>query len=174
MNPIDRLKVSVSKLQKLKNFDLVSFSYNFQRLVDSLYFFHNVIGKNCLTAEDLSKIQYSCKTRPKEGQVAYFYIEHSYPKEIYNSHWCLVLKDFGNVMLVAPLTSIKSALDADKTQYDVIVKIKDFIESGESRLRVNQIFSADTMRIDANKGIYELETDFESVKNDIEKIFKTT
>lgn len=165
VNPIDRLKASVNKLQKLKNFDLTSFSYNFQRLVDSLYFFHNIIGNNCRTALELSKIQYSCKIRPKEGQVAYFYIEHSYPKEIYNSHWCLVLKDFGNVMLIAPLTSIKGELNAEKTQYDIIIKIKDFPENGESRLRVNQIFSADTMRIDSDKGVYDLETDFADVKN---------
>ena len=54
--------------------------------------------------------------RPVEGDICYFYIENSYPKEIFNSHWCLILKDFGNTMLVVPMVSIKSdSAPVDKT-----------------------------------------------------------
>lgn len=79
---------------------------------------------------------------PKEGQVAYFYIETSYPKEIYNSHWCLVLKDLGSLLVVVPLTSIKQDSNPVDKEREMIIKIKNFEESGCSKLKVNQIFSA--------------------------------
>ena len=58
----------------------------------------------------------------------------------------------------------------DVTEIDI--KIKDFENDSLSRLHINQIFSADIMRIDKTKPIYDLEDDFEEVRNEIfEKIF---
>lgn len=174
MKPIERLNKSVTKLLKIRHFDLTSFSYNFERMVNNIYFFNNSLCANCQSESDVSNVQYNLpiKERPKEGQVAFFYIENSYPKEIFNSHWCLVLKDFGSLMLVVPMTSVKSNSSEIYEPTEIDVKIKDFENDGTSRLHVDQIFSADIMRIDKSKPIYDLDDDFEVVKNKIfERIF---
>lgn len=174
MKPIDRLNKSVTKLSKIRHLDLTSFSYNFERMVNNIYFFNNSLCANCQNKSDVSNVQYKLplKERPKEGQVAFFYIENSYPKEIFNSHWCLILKDFGSLMLVVPMTSVKSDSSEIYESTEIDVKIKDFENDGISRLHVDQIFSADIMRIDKSKPIYDLDNDFEVVKNKIfERIF---
>ena len=174
MKPIERLNKSVTKLLKIRHLDLASFSYNFERMVNNIYFFNNSLCANCQNESDVSNVQYKLplKERPKEGQVAFFYIENSYPKEIFNSHWCLILKDFGSLMLVVPMTSVKSDSSEIYESTEIDVKIKDFENDGISRLHVDQIFSADIMRIDKSKPIYDLDNDFEVVKNKIfERIF---
>ena len=174
MKPIERLNKSVTKLLKIRHLDLTSFSYNFERMVNNIYFFNNSLCANCQNESDVSNVQYNlpAKERPKEGQVAFFYIENSYPKEIFNSHWCLILKDFGSLMLVVPMTSVKSNSSEVYEPTEIDIKIKDFENDGTSRLHVDQIFSADIMRIDKSKPIYDLDDDFEVVKNKIfEKIF---
>lgn len=171
MNYRQELYKISDKLLSIKNFDLESFIFNYRRMVNSIYHFHNVIGKNARNNQDLSRIKYNIKDMPvpKEGQVAYFYIENSYPKEIFNSHWCLILKHFGNTMLVIPMTSIKSSSASVDKEIEMIVKIKDFENDGCCKLKVHQMFCADTMRINTNKKIYELQTDFSYVK---EKVYK--
>ena len=174
MKPIERLNKSVTKLLKIRHLDLTSFSYNFERMVNNIYFFNNSLCANCQNESDVSNVQYNlpAKERPKEGQVAFFYIENSYPKEIFNSHWCLILKDFGSLMLVVPMTSVKSNSSEVYEPTEIDIKIKDFENDGTSRLHVDQIFSADIMRIDKSKPIYDLDDDFEVIKNKIfEKIF---
>lgn len=161
-----------NQLLKIKNFDIESFVYNYKRMVNSVYHFHNTIGKNANTSVQLSKIKYTLKgmKRPVEGDICYFYIENSYPKEIFNSHWCLILKDFGNTMLVVPMVSIKKdSADVDKT-CEMIVKIKDFEEDGCSKLKIHQMFSADIMRINPNKKTYRLQTDYNYVKEKIKEL----
>ncbi len=161
-----------NQLLKIKNFDIVSFVFNYKRMVNSLYHFHNTIGKNAKTPIQLSKIKYNLKSmkRPVEGDVCYFYIENSYPKEIFNSHWCLILKDFGNTMLVVPMVSIKKdSADVDKS-CEMIVKIKDFEEDGCSKLKIHQIFSADIMRINPEKKVYRLQTNYDYVKEKIKEL----
>lgn len=163
---------SVDNLVNAKNFDLVSFTYNFKRMVDNIIFFHNIIGKNATNSNDLSKIQYrlTSSQRPLEGQIAYFYIENSYPKEIFNSHWCLVLKDLGNTMTIIPTTSIKEDTTKIDRSSEIMIKIKDFEEDGCSRLKIHQLFSADILRIDKSKKIYDLQTDFGYIKEEVKKI----
>ncbi len=166
LNDIDK------KLLSIKNFDLVSFVYNYKRMINSIYHFHNTIGKNAQTQQQLSQIKYNLKgiKRPVEGDICYFYIENSYPKEIFNSHWCLILKDFGNTMLIIPMVSIKNdSAPVDKT-CEMIVKIKDFQEDGCSKLKIHQMFCADVMRINPQKNTYRLQTDYDYVKMNIVKL----
>lgn len=161
----------INKIMKLKNFDTISFYYNFKRLVYNLDKFHNNIGSNAKNKHELSEIKYDIKGKtPKEGQVAYFFIENSYPKEIFNSHWCLVLKDLGNILVVIPLTSIKPNSKKVDPNRETIIKIKNFEEKGCSKLKINQIFSADLMRFDGSRKIYDLQTDFKYVKDKIKNI----
>lgn len=160
------------KILKIKNFDIESFVFNYKRMIDSIYHFHNNIGKNASSSSQLSKIKYNLKgkARPISGDVCYFYIENSYPKEIFNSHWCLVLKDFGNTMLIIPLVSIKQESAQVDKSCEMIVKIRNFQEDGCSKLKIHQMFCADVMRINPNKPTYRLQTDFGHVKLRIKEI----
>lgn len=171
MTPIERLNKSVTKLSKINFFDLTSFSYNFSRMVDNIFFFNNSLCATCQNESEVSNVQYklSAQNRPMEGQVAFFYIENSYPKEIFNSHWCLVLKDFGSLMLVIPMTSVKPDSSDIYKPTEIDVKIKNFSNETVSRLHIDQIFSADIMRVDKSKPIYDLEDDFENIKFEINK-----
>lgn len=65
------------------------------------------------------------------------------------------------------MTSIKSDSPDIYIPTEIDVKIKDFENDGMSRLHVDQIFSADIMRIDKSKPIYDLEDDFELVRDKI-------
>ena len=161
-----------AKLLKIKNFDITSFVYNYKRMVQSIYHFHNTIGKNASSPTELSQIRYNLKgmPRPTEGDVCYFYIENSYPKEIFNSHWCLILKDFGNTMLVVPMVSIKKESAGVDKSCEMIVKIKDFEEDGCSKLKIHQMFCADVMRINPQKNVYSLQTDYNYVKEKIKEL----
>ena len=172
MDYIKELDSIRDQLLTINNFCIEDFIWNYKRMISSIYHFHNVIGKNASDATTLSKIKYNLKSmpRPKEGQVVYLYIENSYPKEIFNSHWCLILKDFGNTFLVVPMVSIKkNSAPLDKST-ELIVKIKDFEEFGCSKLKVHQMFCGDIMRINPKKKIYDLQTDFNYVKNKIKEL----
>ena len=160
------------KILQIKNFDIVNFVYNYKRMVNSIYHFHNTIGKNAQNTTQLSQIRYNLKgmKRPTDGDVCYFYIENSYPKEIFNSHWCLILKDFGNTMLVVPMVSIKKESAGVDNSCEMIVKIKDFEEEGCSKLKIHQMFSADVMRINPSKKVYRLQTNYDYVKETIRKL----
>lgn len=166
------LELINKKILSIKNFDIISFVYNYKRMINSIYHFHNTIGRNVNNNTELSKIKYNLKgmEHPSEGDVCYFYIENSYPKEIYNSHWCLILKDFGNTMLIVPLVSIKKeSAPVDKT-CEMIIRVKDFEEEGCSKLKVHQMFCADIMRINPNKKVYKLQTSYDYVKNKIKEL----
>ena len=161
-----------NKILSIKNFDIENFVYNYKRMINSIYHFHNNIGKNAKDSTQLSKIKYNLKgkSRPVAGNVCYFYIENSYPKEIFNSHWCLIIKDFGNTMLVIPLVSIKMESAKVDKSCEMIVKIRDFEENGCSKLKIHQMFCADIMRINPDKPTYNLQTNFNYVKLCIKEI----
>lgn len=161
-----------NKIMSIKNFDIESFVWNYKRMVNSIYHFHNVIGKTASSKVQLSQIKYTLKgmKRPIEGNICYFYIENSYPKEIFNSHWCLILKDFGNTMLIVPMVSIKNDSAPVDKSCEMIVKINKFEEDGCSKLKIHQMFCADIMRINPKKQVYKLQTDLGYVKGKIKEL----
>lgn len=145
MDNFDKKMLDVSNLIKnLQRYD------NNYKLVDEIYkwinelsYFHNSIVKD---GDDPSSIPYKIKSslRPKEGQLAYFNLRRGYPKEIYDDHWCYVLKDFGIKYIVIPSTSIKvnSICHPD---YEMDIET-DLLENN-SRLNFTDIRAIDTMRI---------------------------
>ena len=68
MNIQKELEDINKKLLSIQNFDLVSFVYNYKRMIHSIYHFHNTIGKNAKTKTQLSQIKYNLKgmKRPVE------------------------------------------------------------------------------------------------------------
>ena len=81
-----------------------------------------------------------------------------------------MLKDLGSLLIVIPLTSIKKDSNPIDKRREMIVKIKDFEESGCSKLKINQIFSARLMHLNQSKKIYDLQTDFSYIKKNIKNI----
>lgn len=161
-----------NKFNRLKNYDKEGFIYNLRQWIDDLYFFYNCIAVRADSLENAQKIKYDLpkKKRPKEGQIAYFNIGRGYPKELYDGHWCYILKDLGNNFIVIPTTSIKpDNPNIDETK-EMKIKIKDFEEDGESRLRINHIKSIDIMRIHKEHAIYDVETDNEIIKENVKRI----
>lgn len=158
-----------STIMSIQNFDTKNFIFNYKNMVNQIAHFYNRIAKDAKNPQEASEVKYDLPkdNLPRVGQVAYFQIEHSYPKEIFNGHWCLVLNDFGNTMLVIPLTSIKPTSKPVDENIEMEIQIKDFEEDGTSKLKIHQMFCADLMRIDKRKKIYNLETSFEEVKNKI-------
>ena len=55
------LELINKKILSIKNFDIVSFVYNYKRMVNSIYHFHNTIGKFDKNKTELSKIKYNLK-----------------------------------------------------------------------------------------------------------------
>lgn len=164
----------MNKIIGLKNFDLTSYYYNFKRYSNNLEFFYNTICKDARDRKEVSRINYTipASKRPKVGEVAYCYIQTGYPKEIYNSHWCLILKDAGNTMTVIPTVSIKEEANPIDTDREMIIKIKDFENPGCSKLKVCQIMTIDLMRIDIKKATYTVQTDMDYIKEKIRKILE--
>ena len=70
-------------------------------------------------------------------------------------------------MLIIPMTSIKSTSAQVDKDIEMIVKIKNFENEQCCKLKIHQMFCADIMRINTNKGVYELQTDFEYVKEKV-------
>lgn len=161
-----------NKLGKLKNYDKEGFALNLSQWVDDLYFFYNCIAKNANTLTEAQKVKYDLpkNKKPNEGQVAYFNIGRGYPKELYDGHWCYVLKDLGNNMIIIPTTSFKDDNKYFDETLEMEIKIRDFEEEGTSRLRINQIRSIDIMRIHKGKHIYNVDTDMKIIKENISKI----
>ena len=77
------LELINKKILSIKNFDIVSFVYNYKRMVNSIYHFHNTIGKFAKNKTELSKIKYNLKVMkgPLEGDVCYVYLGNACPKE---------------------------------------------------------------------------------------------
>jgi hypothetical protein len=161
-----------NKLNKLKNYDKVGFVDNLRQWIGDLYFFYNRIAINANNLDEAQKCKYDLPKNqmPQIGQIAYFNIGRGYPKELYDGHWCLVIMNLNNNMVIIPTTSIKSDGRKIDNNIEMEISIKDFEEEGNSRLRINQIRSIDLMRIHKEKKIYSLNTDFTEIKNNIIRI----
>ena len=47
------LELINKKILSIKNFDIISFVYNYKRMVNSIYHFNNTIGKNAKNNTEL-------------------------------------------------------------------------------------------------------------------------
>ena len=58
--------------------------------------------------------------------------------------------------------------------HSMLIEIKDFEEDGCSKLKIHQMFSADIMRINTEKKVYQLQTDYDYVKEKIKELTNLT
>ena len=168
----DDLISVVDKVLSVRLFDAEAFYWNLKKMVDRIFFFHNVIGAHASTPKQLSQIKFDVPKdkMPRDGQVAYFNIEHSYPKEIFNGHWCYVFRNLGNTVLIIPLTSFKEDSAPVKDDVEMEIQVSNFCEDGASKLKIHQMFCADWLRLDQRKDPYEVTTDKAIIQEKIKNV----
>lgn len=138
------------------NYDSDKFVEQLNKQVEEISYFYNYLAiKN-----GADKTYFKPKKRPKKNKVAYFNLHRGYPKELYDGHWCYIVKDFKTKCLVAPLTSIKvNSRKIDKSiEMDIDVNAPQLV--GLSRLHADQIRILDIQRIviDDDHDIYDVNT----------------
>lgn len=160
------MEMATRILENLKNYDGHQCSYQILLWLRELEHFYNTIVPQ--QGNDPSKAYYNIKpksSRPNEGQVAYFNLRRGYPKELYDGHWCYVLKDFNTKFLIVPLTSVKN--DEPKDKYEIEINIKDFINDLSSRIQVTDLRFIDAQRINENQKVFDVLTDRTNIINEI-------
>jgi hypothetical protein len=133
-------------LENMKNYDSEQFSLQLLLMLRELEHFYNRLVPQ--QGNDPSKTFYNVKPiskRPNEGQVSYFNLRRGYPKELFDGHWCYVLKDFKTKFLIVPLTSVKT--DDPISEYEIEITIDNFMNNLSSRLQVTDLRFIDIQRI---------------------------
>lgn len=118
---------------------LRSLSYQVKQLN---YFYKDLINKQ--GSNDANKTYYNLSPNPNEHQLIYVNLCRGFPKELFDGHWCYLLKNCGTKFLVIPTTSIKEMSSTDEQDYYFDIEESD---DCKSRLRFDEIRMIDKMRI---------------------------
>lgn len=89
----------------------------------------------------------------REGDMVYVQLQAGYPHEMTFGHWCYVVKDLYNKILIIPTTHCEGAA-VEKYEMDIPV-VMDGIPTF-SRLQFSDIRTVDKQRIDPRKGAVEV------------------
>jgi len=134
------------QMEELKNVDrydvdmlLYSLSYQMKQLI---FFYRDLIDKQ--GTNDANMTYYNLTPNPNEHQLIYVNLGRGFPKELYDGHWCYLLKNCGTKLLVIPTTSIKETSSTDEQDYYFDIEEAD---NGKSRLRFDEIRTIDKMRV---------------------------
>jgi hypothetical protein len=99
----------------------------------------------------------------------YVNLTRGFPKELYDVHYCYLLKDCGNKFIVIPTTtSIKS--DSPKCN-DNFEKDIEVIDGNPCRLNIDDIRVIDFMRIIEYKGYQDVKTSRKEILEFVKKFF---
>ncbi len=136
------------------------------QLTASNFFYGKLVKKE--PSQDANKTYYSLKTEPKEHQLVYTQIGRGYSKELFDPHWCYVLKHCGTKLIVIPITSIKPDSSTPVVPYEY-----DIEEDGgiKARMHLDDMRCIDKMRIIEKKGYISVLTNREDIENAIENFF---
>lgn len=88
-----------------------------------------------------------------EGDIIYIQLQVGYPHEMTFGHWCYVVKDLYNKVLIIPTTHCEGDV-VEKYEMDIPV-VMDGIPTF-SRLQFSDIRTVDKQRIDSRKGVVEV------------------
>lgn len=101
------LAQQAEKLANTGNYDVdMLISALKHQLTASNFFYGTLVSKE--PTQDANKTYYALKKEPKEHQLVYCQIGRGYSKELFDPHWCYVLKHCGTKLIVVPVTSIYS------------------------------------------------------------------
>lgn len=130
-------------LQSTERYDVDALLYSLSYQLKQLNFFYkDLIDRE--GTKDANKTYYNLSPNPTEHQIIYVSLCRGFPKELYDGHWCYVLKHSGTKLLVIPITSIKDCSSPEEKSYYF-----DIQEEGnvEVRLRFDEMRTVDKMRV---------------------------
>lgn len=139
--------------------DMLISSWKHQ-LTASNFFYGTLVNKEA--NHDANKVYYSLKHEPKEHELVYAQIGRGYSKELFDPHWCYVLKHCGTKLIVIPVTSIKSDSGTANAPYEYDITEAD---GTKARLHIDDIRCIDKMRIIEKKGYLSVTTAREDIEN---------
>lgn len=130
-------------LQSTGRYDVDALLYSLSYQMKQLNFFYkDLIDQQ--GSGDANNTYYNLKSNPSEHQLIYVNLCRGFPKELFDGHWCYLLKNCGTKFLVIPTTSIKETSSMeDQLYYFDIVETDDSV----SRLRFDEMRTVDKMRV---------------------------
>jgi len=156
-----KLASQADSLASTKFYDVDMLINAWRHQLTSANFFYGTLVKNS-PSHDANQVYYSLKTEPKEHQLVYVQIGRGYSKELFDPHWCYVLKHCKTKLIVIPVTSLKSTSGTAVAPYEY-----DITESTgrTGRLHFDDIRCIDKMRIVEKKGYINISTPRQQIEN---------
>jgi hypothetical protein len=168
---IEKEIIEISDLIKnLTNYDTVGLLRELKGWLKDLNFFYNTVVH---PGDNPSKISFRIprNKKPLVGEVALFKLRRGYPKELYDSHWCYVLKDTGNSYVVIPTTSVKKDSNHCDDRFEMDIKLIDFVNDSITRMQITQIRCVDYARVmTIEKNRYKVATNKDDIISQISKV----
>jgi len=160
------LSEKIEKLSLTGRYDVDMLLSSLHTQLDQLNYFYDYLVSSS-PDKDPNKTFYSLKTNPKEHQLIYVVLGRGYPKELFDAHWCYLLKYCGTKLLVIPTTSIKTTSSSEEKKYYSDI----YEESGNiCRLRFDEMRTIDKMRVITYKPFKDIKTDRSEIEESL-KIF---
>lgn len=135
--------------------------------IEQLSFFYDVLVAKQGNG-DASKTYYKLKNRPSEHQLIYVNLTRGFPKELYDAHYCYILKDCGNKFIVIPTTSIIGKDIQCNPDFEMDIEI---IDGDPCRLNIDDIRVIDFMRIIQYKNYFNVKTDRKNILDFVNTFF---
>lgn len=133
----------MEELQSTNRYDVDALLYSLSYQIKQLKFFYkDLIDKQ--GSGDANNTYYNLRPTPLEHQLLYVSLCRGFPKELYDGHWCYLLKDCGTKFLVIPTTSLKETSSTSEESYYFDI---EEIDGSISRLRFDEIRMIDKMRV---------------------------
>ncbi|EMS72176.1 hypothetical protein [Ruminiclostridium cellobioparum] len=165
----DDMDESAKILDGIQNYDKDGFANQLKYWLKELEFFYNKVVPKQTGNPSTSFYEITKSIRPKEGQVAFFNLRRGYPKEVYDGHYCYILKDFGIKYLVIPTTSVKDKSEANP-EFEFDIKMKNFKNELITRLQISDIRAIDVQRFNEKREVFNVITDKEIIVKEILRI----
>ena len=180
MKKIEQLLNTLNNPNKRNNYpNNLTIATSIKNHLQSLNFFYNtLVEKQNPTSPDPSNTFYNIKSRPKEGEIAYFNLGTGYPKEIHNGHYCYIFKDYKTKFLIIPTTSVKSDTEPNEDfEFDIQINslkkdtgTKSALNTKQkSRLQLSDMRTIDIQRINLERGVYTVSTPLNDINDFLEK-----
>ena len=150
------------------NVDMLISAWKHQ-LTASNFFYGKLVAKE--PNHDANKTYYSLKTEPREHQLVYCQIGRGYSKELFDPHWCYLLKHCGTKLIVVPVTSIKQGSGTLTVPYEYDIEEDNHIKA---RMHFDDIRCVDKMRILEKKGYINIITSRIEIEKAILDFFNFT
>ena len=160
------LAASADRLAELDLYDVDMLIEAWKHQLKASNFFYGTLVKN-EPNHDANKVYYRLNSgEPKEHQLVYAQIGRGYSKELFDPHWCYVMKHCKTKLLVVPVTSIKPNSTQALEPYEF-----DILESNgiKARMHFDDMRSIDKMRILENKSYIDIKTKREDIEEAVIK-----